>query len=68
MKIHLRDGDLRGAVVVQAERAALQHLKAEALTLVSIYVHRHDCQRQLSCIFHLETFSDCKKRLVGAQT
>lgn len=54
--------------MVKAERVTLQHLEAEPLTLISIYVHQHYCQRQLSCIFHLEAFPDGKKRLVGAQT
>lgn len=54
--------------MVEAERVTLQHLKAKALTLVSIYVHRHDSEGQLSGILHFETLSDGKKGLIVAQT
>lgn len=54
--------------MIEAEGATLQHLKAKPLTLISIYIHRHDCQRKLSCILHLETLSDGEKWLVGTQT
>lgn len=53
--------------MVQAEGATLQHLKTKPLTLISIYIHCHDCKRQLSCVFYLETLSDGEKWLVGAQ-
>lgn len=46
----------------------LQHLKAKSLTLISIYIHRHDGQRKLSGILHLKALSDGKKRLIAAQT
>lgn len=36
---HLRNSNLSRSVVVETEGAALQHLEAESLTLVSIYVH-----------------------------
>lgn len=39
VKFHLRNGDLRGGVVVQTEGATLQDLKAKSLTLISIYIH-----------------------------
>lgn len=68
INFHLRDGDLRGGVVVEAEGATLQHLKAKSLTLISINIHRHDCQRKLSGILHLETLPDSEERFVGAQT
>lgn len=54
--------------MVQAEGSTLQHLKAKALTLVSVNIHRHDCEGKLSCILHPEALSDGEKRLVGAQT
>lgn len=53
--------------MVEVEGAALQHLKAKPLTFVSIYIHGHDRQRKLSSVLHLETLSDGKQRLVGAQ-
>lgn len=54
--------------MVEAERTTLQDLEAKSLTLISVYIHRHDSQRKLSCVLHLKTLSDGKKRLVGAQT
>lgn len=39
VKFHLRYGELRGAVVIEAEGMTLQHLKAKSLTLVTIYIH-----------------------------
>jgi len=63
----LRDGDLGGGVVVQAEGPTLQHLEAEALALVAVDVHGHDGQRQLPGILHLEALPYGEQRLVGAQ-
>lgn len=51
----------------QAEGATLQHLKTKALTLVSVDVHGHDCQRKLSRVLHLKTLSNGEQRLVGAE-
>lgn len=66
-QVYLRDGDLRGSVVVETEGATLQNFKAKALTLISVYIHWHDCQRELPSILNLETLSDGEERLVGAQ-
>lgn len=38
-KFHLRDSDLRGGVVVEAEGTTLQDLEAKTLTRISIYIH-----------------------------
>lgn len=51
----------------QTEGATLQHLKSKSLTRVSIYIHGHNSQRKLSCILHLETLSNGKEWLIGAQ-
>lgn len=65
---NLRNGDLRGGVVLEAEGVTLQHLEAKALTLVSIYTHRCDSNGQLARILHLEALVDGEEGLVGAQT
>lgn len=67
-ELFLRNCDLRGSVVLKTEGTTLKHLEAVALTRVTINVHRHDCQRKLSCILHLKTLPDGKQRLSGAQT
>ena len=65
--LHVRDGDLRGGVVIQDERPALQHLEAKALALVSVDAHGHDPERQLSGVLHLEALLDGERRLGAAQ-
>lgn len=39
LKFHSRYGELRGAVVIEAEGMTLQHLEAKSLALVTIYIH-----------------------------
>lgn len=54
--------------MVEAEGTTLQHLKTKTLTLVTIYIHRHDRQWKLSSILHFKTLSDGKQGFIGAKT
>lgn len=68
--MNLRDGDLRGGVVIDMEGPALQHLESKALAFVAVNVHGHDGERKLACVFHFKTLLDGKQGLaeVTAQT